>query len=237
MSLRFDGVALELAEFTLALDLDLAARATIVVGPSGAGKSTLVELVAGLRRPRRGRIALDGLTLDDVKPSLHLPPPARGVGWVPQEGALFPHLDVRANLLYGARRGRRQGGAPVPEIDPVPVIERLELGALLDRDVRSLSGGEQKRVAIGRALLAGARLLLVDEPFAGLDRERRARVAEALFRVRDELGVRSLVVSHDLDGLGGWAEEIVVLERGAVVARGRPEELLEADPEALRLRR
>jgi molybdate transport system ATP-binding protein len=228
VSLRFERVDYPLAEFALALDLELAARATLVLGPSGAGKSTLLELVAGLRRPRRGRIALDGAALDDVERRLHQPPPARGVGWVPQDGALFPHLDVRANLLYGARRGR--------SLELGQVVEKLELGALLARDVRSLSGGEQRRVAIGRALLAGARLLLVDEPFAGLDRERRARVTEALFRVRDELGVRSLAVSHDLDGLASWAEEIVVLERGAVAARGRPEELLEPDPEAVRPR-
>lgn len=236
MSLRFEAVELALAEFTLELDLELTRRATLVVGPSGAGKSSLLELVAGLRRPRRGRVVLEGEALDDVARALHLPPPARGVGWVPQEGALFPHLDVRGNLIYGARGARGEGSprgdAPMPD----GVIERLELGALLGRDVGSLSGGEQRRVAIGRALLSGARLLLVDEPFAGLDRARRARVADALFRVKDELGVRALVVSHDLDGLSGWAEEIVVLERGAVVARGEPAALLEHDPEAVRLR-
>ena len=229
MSLRFEGVELPLAEFALTLELELAARATLIVGASGAGKSSLLELVAGLRRPRRGRIELDGATLDDPARRLHRPPPERGVGWVPQEGALFPHLSVRANLLYGAPRG---GGA-----DLATLVDRLELAGLLDRSPATLSGGEQRRVAIGRALLSGARILLVDEPFAGLDRALRERVAEALFRVRDELRVRVVVVSHDLDGLGAWAEEIVVLERGRVVARGLPGELLEADPEALRLRR
>jgi molybdate transport system ATP-binding protein len=228
VSLRFEGVELPLAEFALTLDLRLAARATLIVGASGAGKSSLLELVAGLRRPRRGRIALDGAALDDPARGIHRPPPARGVGWVPQEGALFPHLSVRANLLYGAPRG---GGA-----DLATLVDRLELAGLLDRSPATLSGGEQRRVAIGRALLSGARILLVDEPFAGLDRALRERVAEALFRVRDEVGVRVVVVSHDLDGLGAWAEEIVVLERGRVVARGAPQELLEVDTNALRLR-
>ncbi len=232
MSLRFEGVELPLAEFALRLDLELAARATLVVGASGAGKSSLLELVAGLRRPRRGRIVLDGTALDDAARGAHLPPPARGVGWVPQEGALFPHLSVRGNLLYGARRRLADAGAA----ELASLAARLDLGSLLDRSPATLSGGEQRRVAIGRALLSGARILLVDEPFAGLDRGLRERVAEALFRVRDELAVRVVVVSHDLDGLGAWAEEIVVLERGAVVARGTPDTLLEIDPQALRLR-
>jgi molybdate transport system ATP-binding protein len=229
VSLRFEAVELPLAEFALELDLELAARATLVVGASGAGKSSLLELVAGLRRPRRGRIALEGVPLDDVERALHREPPARQVGWVPQDGALFPHLAVRANLLYGARRG---GG----ERELAALAERLELDTLLERGVAALSGGEQRRVAIGRALLSGARLLLVDEPFAGLDRDRRERVAQALFRVRDELGVRAIVVSHDLDGLHEWAEEIVVLQRGRVVRRGAAAELLERDPGAVRLR-
>jgi len=229
VSLRFEGVELPLAEFALDLDLELAARATLIVGASGAGKSSLLELVAGLRRPRRGRIVLDGQALADAARGTHLPPPERGVGWVPQEGALFPHLSVRGNLLYGARR---RDGAP----ELANLAGRLDLGSLLDRSPATLSGGEQRRVAIGRALLSGARILLVDEPFAGLDRALRERVAEALFRVRDELGVRVVVVSHDLDGLGAWAEEIVHLERGAVVARGTPRDLLEPDPGAQRLR-
>jgi molybdate transport system ATP-binding protein len=232
VSLRFERVELSAGAFRLALDLELASRATLVVGRSGSGKSTLVELVAGLRRPARGRIALDGETLDDVEARRHVAPPARGVGYVPQDGALFPHLDVRGNLRFGAARAGSRGEAAWPGI-----VERLELGALLDRDVATLSGGEQRRVAIGRALLAGARLLLFDEPFAGLDRELRTRVTGALRLVRDELAVRSIVVSHDLDGLGDWAEEVVVLERGAVAARGAPGELLEPDPGAVRLRR
>ena len=235
MTLRFERVELPLAEFTLRLDLELGARATLVVGPSGAGKSSLLELVAGLRRLGAGRVVLDGQLLDDASAGRALVPPERGIGWVPQEGALFPHLDVRGNLLFGARSRGRQLEPRAIEADPV--VERLELAPLLARAVRSLSGGEQRRVAIGRALLSGARLLLVDEPFAGLDRARRARVAEALFRVRDELGARTLVVSHDLDGLAEWAEEIVALELGQVVARGAPAELLERDPDAVRLRR
>ncbi len=228
MSLSFAAVELALADFALTLDLELTARATLVVGPSGAGKSSLLELVAGLRRPRKGRIQLDGVLLDDPSSKLHLAPPLRGVGWVPQEGALFPHLDVRGNLLYGARRGQAS--------ELAGIIERFELGPLVDRDVATLSGGEQRRVAIGRALLSGARLLLVDEPFAGLDRERRERVVAALLQLRAEVDVKTICVSHDLDGLGEWAEEILVLERGKVIARGPARELLEPDPRALRLK-
>jgi molybdate transport system ATP-binding protein len=228
MSLELHGVRVPLAEFELSLDLSLVPRATLVIGPSGAGKSTLLELVAGLRRPTAGVLALDGRVLDDASRGRHLPPPLRGVGWVPQEGALFPHLDVRGNLFYGARRA--------PGQDPAPVLETLELGGLLDRDVATLSGGERRRVAIGRALLSGARLLLVDEPFAGLDRDRRERVAESLRRVRDVLAIPTLCVSHDLEGLADWASEIVVLERGRVAGRGKPGDMLELDPDALRLR-
>ena len=229
MILELRGVRRRLGEIELAVDLLLDRRATLVMGPSGAGKTTLLELIAGLQPPHAGRVVLDGRLLDDADASrrVHVSPAARGVGWVPQEGALFPHLDVAKNLFYGA--GREPGA------DPGPVLDTLELRPLLGRDVVTLSGGERRRVAIGRALLSGARLLLVDEPFAGLDPGRRARVAATLMRVRDELRIPTLCVSHDLQGLDHWAEEIVVLERGAIVDRGPASELLERDPDALRL--
>ncbi|HXT22389.1 MAG TPA: ATP-binding cassette domain-containing protein, partial [Thermoanaerobaculia bacterium] len=227
MILELADVRRRLAEFELALDLRVEQRATLVVGPAGAGKTTLLELIAGLLSLDAGRVTLDGRVLDEPARRIRVAPPQRGVGWVPQEGALFPHLDVAKNLFYGARRG----GAG----DPAPVLETLELRPLLARDVRTLSGGERRRVAIGRALLSGARLLLVDEPFSGLDPRRRERVAATLLRVRDELRIPTLCVSHDLQGLDHWAEEIVVLERGAIVDRGPASELLERDPDALRL--
>lgn len=229
MILELRGVRRRLGEIELAVDLVLDKRATLVMGPSGAGKTTLLELIAGLQPPDAGRVSLDGRVLDDADAArrVHVSPAARGVGWVPQEGALFPHLDVAKNLFYGARRD--------PGADSAPVLDTLELRPLLGRDVGTLSGGERRRVAIGRALLSGARLLLVDEPFAGLDPGRRSRVAATLLRVRDELRIPTLCVSHDLQGLDHWAEEIVVLERGTIVDRGPASELLERDPDALRL--
>lgn len=199
MKLVLDGVRLPLAHFALDVTCTVTARVTGLFGPSGAGKTSLLDVIAGLRRST-GRIELDGRRLDD------LPPHLRGIGYVSQENALFPHMTVARNIRYGA--GER-------DIDHV--VEVLEIAHLLRRGVTSLSGGEQKRVALARALVVEPRLLLLDEPMAGLDRPLRSRIMEFLLRIRDDFAVPMLYVTHDAEELGQIAEETVVIEEGRVV--------------------
>ena len=166
---------------------------TVVTGPSGAGKTTLLMMVAGLLRPDAGHVRVGGVTLFDGAGRVDLPPERRRLGYVFQDARLFPHRRVGANLLYGYRLAR-------PEdrwMEPERAIAFLGLDGLLDRWPRSLSGGEAQRVAIGRALLAGPRALLMDEPLGALDPARRDEVMHAIERIRDELGVPILYVTHD----------------------------------------
>jgi len=162
---------------------------TVLFGPSGAGKTTVLHCIAGLRRPQAGRIAVAGRVLFDAATRVDLPPERRQAGYVFQDDRLFPHLRVRANLAYG-----RRAGVAVPE---ARVIELLGIGALLDRWPRSLSGGEARRVAIGRALLSGPRFLLLDEPLSFLDAARREEIMTLIERLRDELALPMLMVTHD----------------------------------------
>lgn len=215
MKLILKNVRLPLAEFTLELDLDLHGPVTSLLGPSGAAKTSLLELVAGLRQPASAFIQLDQQVLTDTASGKFVPPRDRSIGYVPQDLALFPHLSVRQNLLYGRSPGR-------PEMFPLNrVLEILELGSLLARSIKELSGGEKQRVALGRALLASPRLLLLDEPLASLDPPLRLRVLRYLTRIRDELRVPMLYVTHDRNETLALAEELVVLVRGRVVQHGQ----------------
>jgi len=210
MSLRLElrGVRVPLAEFTLEVDLLLDRPVTTFFGPSGAGKTTLLEVIAGLRRPAAGVVALDGEVLTDADGGRKfVRPEYRQIGYVPQDGALFPHRTVEDNLRYGFRAG----GPAWAE-----VVAALEIGSLLDRSVRELSGGERRRVALGRALLAAPRLLLLDEPLAGLDDALRDRLGAYLRRVRETFGVPMIQVTHAADE---------VLAAGRVTRRGSPAEL------------
>jgi molybdate transport system ATP-binding protein len=210
MTLQLRGVRLPLAHFELDISADLLGPVTGIFGVSGAGKTTLLEIAAGLRIPRCGRITLDDVILDDRGAGIHVTARHRRIGYVPQENALFPHMTVLQNIRYGAV------DAPVDRI-----IDVLEIGHLLPRGVTALSGGEQKRVALARALVTCPRLLLLDEPLTGLDRPLHGRITAFLERVRDELQVPMLYVTHDPVELAGMAEETMVLERGRVVAFGR----------------
>lgn len=181
----------------LALDVDLATDAPIAAlfAPSGAGKTTLLNLVAGLLRPDAGRIAIAGETLFDSDTGIDVAPEHRRIGYVFQDRRLFPHLSVRANLLYGQRSAR-----PIE-----PTLELLGIGHLLDRWPSTLSGGEAQRVAIGRALLSDPRVLLFDEPLSYLDRARRDEILTTITRLRDQTGLPMLYVTHDaseIDRLG-----------------------------------
>lgn len=219
-------LAVSLARFGLDVALTSSARALGIFGPSGAGKSTLLAAVAGLRRAT-GRVVVDGEVWLDSQDRVDLPPERRDVGYVPQEGLLFPHLDVRGNLLAGARRARRRG-LPVAETFATScAILRLE--PLLDRRVGELSGGERQRVALGRALCSGPRLLLLDEPLAALDLPLRRALLPYLRRVRDEMAIPMLIVSHDPVEVQALCDEVAVLDGGRILAQGAPGDVL-TDP-------
>jgi molybdate transport system ATP-binding protein len=195
--------------FTLEIHERVDARVVALVGPSGAGKTTALEAVAGLRTPARGEIRIGDSVLYDSTRRIDLPPCERHVGYVPQDIALFPHLDVRHNILYGARRGE--------PVDLGLVLDILEIRDVIGRGrVESLSGGERQRVAVARALMSSPRLLLLDEPLAGVDVERRRRILPCLERVRDELGVPMLYVTHDAREAEAIADVTLALDAGRV---------------------
>jgi len=202
---------IELAQgsFVLTARARLDARAAALFGPSGAGKTTILDAIAGLRTPRRGSITIDGRVLFSSERRLNLPPHHRRVGYVPQDVALFPHMNVRRNLLYGRHPGVS------PDLDRV--VGMLEVGGLLDRRVTDLSGGERQRVALGRALMSGPSLLLLDEPLAAVDVPLRRRILPYLQRVRDELVVPIIYVSHDRDEVEALADVVVMVEGGKVI--------------------
>jgi molybdate transport system ATP-binding protein len=215
-------VAHRQGDFTLEAAFAGAEGVTALFGPSGSGKSTLIGLIAGLIRPDRGRIALDGVPLVDTAAGVFVPKHRRRIGVVFQDALLFPHLSVRSNLLYGrwfAPRGERRTGFG-------PVVEALALGHLLARRPATLSGGERQRVAIGRALMASPRLLLMDEPLASLDVERRMEILPLVERLRDEFKVPIVYVSHAVEEVARLAATVVVLSAGRVAAVGPPNEVL-----------
>lgn len=221
-------------------ELDVAFEAppgvTVLFGASGSGKTTLVNAVAGLLRPDAGRIVAGDWVLLDTAAGRCVPPHRRRLGYVFQEGRLFPHLTVRQNLLYGRWFAPR--GAEAPSLGHV--VELLGLGDLLDRRPGALSGGEKQRVAIGRALLAAPRLILADEPLAALDEARKAEILPYIERLRDAFGIPIVYVSHSLAEVARLATNLVLLDQGRVTASGptielmsRPDiPLLSATPEA-----
>jgi molybdate transport system ATP-binding protein len=218
--LRVD-VSKQLGEFRIEAGFASEGRVTGLFGASGAGKTSLVNMIAGLLPPDRGVIAVDAETLDDTAKKLHVAAHRRRIGYVFQDARLFPHLDVRQNLDYGRRMNRLADDAATR----ARVTDLLDIGNLLDRRPGGLSGGERQRVALGRALLAQPRLLLLDEPLGSLDEERKLEILPYLVRLRDESGVPMVYVSHDAGELRQLATQIVILRRGQVVAFGGPEVL------------
>ena len=219
------GVRLGAGDEAFQLDLPRVevSRTLALFGPSGAGKTTALELVAGLRRPDAGLIRSGGRVLFDHGAGIDLPPHKRRIGYVPQDLALFPHLDVRRNALYGARSARA-AHRKAEELERVAGL--LEIDALLDREVRELSGGQRQRVALARAVLTTPDLLLLDEPLASLDRSSRQRIMPYLEAVRDVIGTPLVYVSHAADEVRRIAEWAVVLEHGRVVDAGPPADVL-----------
>jgi molybdate transport system ATP-binding protein len=203
-------ITLTQGTFTLQAAVSLDAPAAALFGPSGAGKTTILDTVAGLRTPARGRVAVDGRVLYSSRDRVNVPPHHRRIGYVPQDVALFPHMNVRRNLLFGRHSGVS------PEFDRV--IRMLEIEGLVDRRVTDLSGGERQRVALGRALMSGPSLLLLDEPLAAVDVPLRRRILPYLRRVRDELRVPIVYVSHDPEEVAELANVVVRIDAGRVVS-------------------
>ena len=197
--------------FTLDINVRMDRPVTALFGPSGAGKTTVLDAIAGLRTPGSGSITINDRVVFDSEAGINVPTHRRHVGYVAQDVALFPHMSVRRNVLYGRRAGQRLA---------LPVVTRmLEIEDLLDRSVPQLSGGERQRVALARALMSAPELLLLDEPLAAVDVERRRRILPYLERVRDELRVPIVYVTHDRSEATQLANEVVVLQEGRVVER------------------
>ncbi|MEX3010247.1 molybdenum ABC transporter ATP-binding protein [Hoeflea sp. TYP-13] len=188
---------------------------TALFGNSGSGKTSVLKMIAGLVRPQTGRIRVDGAALYDSDGGVDVPPHARRIGMVFQDARLFPHMSVSRNLTYGRWAGKRKGSADFKRI-----TELLGIGSLLGRYPGTLSGGEKQRVAIGRALLADPALLLMDEPLASLDQERKREILPYLEEVRDETGLPIVYVSHEVDEVARLADTLVLLSDGKVLGSG-----------------
>ena len=216
--------------FALDVDLCVTHPVTGVFGPSGSGKTTLLHLLAGLLKPDAGRIVLNGEVFYDRASGIFLPAHQRRLGLVFQDGRLFPHLDVRTNLLYGQRLT-----PPVArQFTLAEVVEMLELGPLLTRWPAGLSGGEMQRVALGRAVLCSPRLLLLDEPLVSLDRRLKQQITPFFRRIRDATQIPMLYVSHDPRDILDLTDQFAVLERGAMLGHGALLDLV-SDPRILKL--
>jgi molybdate transport system ATP-binding protein len=218
-----------LGDFAIKVAFESKGSVTALFGSSGSGKTSIVNMVAGLIKPDRGRIALDDTVLFDSKERVNVPMHRRRIGYVFQEGRLFPHLSVGANLDYGRRMSR----LPRDEAEQRRIVDLLNIGHLLDRRPGKLSGGERQRIAVGRALLTRPRLLLLDEPLASLDSARKREILPYLVRLRDEAKVPMVYVSHQPGELRRIAETVVWLDAGRVMKTGGLELLDQADLDAL----
>ena len=223
------NVEKQLGTFKVNVRFEAVGGATALFGPSGSGKTSLVNMIAGLLKPDRGVIALDDTVLFDTERNIDVPPHKRRLGYVFQEGRLFPHLSVRQNLDYG----RRMNGQSRDQSEFDRIAALLDIGQLLDRRPSMLSGGERQRVAVGRALLMRPRLLLLDEPLASLDAGHKREILPYLVRLRDEAKVPIVYVSHTPAEVRRIATGVVLLNDGKVVATGGLDLLKDADMDLL----
>ncbi|MGA2069237.1 MAG: ATP-binding cassette domain-containing protein [Thermoguttaceae bacterium] len=212
--------------FRLDVEFDVNHRFTVLFGPSGSGKTSVLNMIAGFLHPQRGTIHLENRTLLDTSLGVSLPPEKRRVGVVFQDSLLFPHLTVEGNLRYGQRRRDKRGR----RLDFSRAVDVLEVGPLLRRFPRNLSGGERQRVALGRALLSGPELLLMDEPLASLDVPLRDRVLAYLERAVAEWNIPTLFVTHAQAEVRRAAEWVVLLQEGRLTGAGTPDEALSLAP-------
>lgn len=229
MSMISVDVEKRLGEFSLNARFETAGGVTGVFGSSGSGKTTLVNMIAGLVTPDRGRIVIDEAVLFDSPAGINVPAHRRLIGYVFQEGRLFPHLTVAANLDYG----RRMRGLTPDPAEHERIVRLLDITHLLDRRPGRLSGGERQRVAVGRALLMRPRLLLLDEPLASLDSGRKREILPYLEKLRDEARVPMVYVSHHPGELKRIATAVVRIEAGRVTATGGLDLLAAADADAI----
>jgi molybdate transport system ATP-binding protein len=211
-------VSLVQGDFTLQVRESSRVEVLGLFGPSGSGKTTLLEIIAGLRTPSKGEIRIGDSTLFDSARGINLPPRDRHIGYVSQDVLLFPHLNVRSNLLYGSREHSMDA-----------LTDILDIRTLLDRRVANLSGGERQRVAIGRALMTKPALMLLDEPLAAVDRARREQFLPYLLRVRRELHVPIVYVTHDAVELAQIADRVLMIADGRAVDAGPPHIIKAAD--------
>lgn len=215
----------KLDRFDLSVEFEAPAGVTALFGASGSGKTTLIQAVAGLITPERGHVRIGEKVLLNTAQNISLPAHKRRLGYVFQEGRLFPHLSVRQNLRYGRWFAGLRGGSA----EEHRLVEMLGLGALLERRPGDLSGGEKQRVAIGRALLSQPEMLLMDEPLAALDAPRKAEILPYLERLRDETRIPILYVSHSIGEVARLATTVAVLDQGKLVRIGPAQEVL-SDP-------
>lgn len=213
--------------FTLSADCSLSGERIGIFGPSGGGKSTLVRLIAGLERPESGEICLDGEILFSSSRRINLPPEKRRIAIVFQDARLFPHLNVHNNLLYGCKRCVKKGESG---IDFAQLVATLQLDELLERGVENLSGGQKQRVALGRAILANPRLLLMDEPLSALDDSLRFQIIPYLRSVSEEFGIPYLFISHSLLEVRLMTEQAMTVSGGVVAPPLPTEELARRTP-------
>lgn len=220
MKLSLKNIRLRLDSFSLDLDVELEGEVVAIFGPSGSGKTSLLDLIAGLRKPQSAFIEIDGVVLSNTEKRHSLTPQQRGIGYVPQDGALFPHLSVLANLTYGSKRAE---GSSLFSLEHV--VEILEISHLLKGGITRISGGEKQRVSLARALLSQPRLLLLDEPLASLDENLKAKSLNLLQRIRTAFFIPMLYVSHSPEEITAICDHVIVLESGKLTRRGSPQEL------------
>jgi molybdate transport system ATP-binding protein len=218
MNLLLKNIHLPLDRFSLEVDLELEGEVIGIFGPSGSGKTSLLDLIAGLRKPRSAFIQLDGVVLSD------LPPQQRGIGYVPQDGALFPHLSVLGNLTYGSKR---PNGSSIFSVQHVADI--LEISHLLKAGVGTISGGEKQRAALARAILSQPRILLLDEPLVSLEKSLIVTGLQLLERIRKEFAIPMLYVSHSPEEITAICDQMILIDQGKIVSRGAPRDLFTTD--------